>query len=418
MTDAKQIIWDVLDRPSVFKNKEALYPEYIPNELPHREEQLKSLASLFRGLLLTPGMFSQRVLLAGGVGTGKTVTSKVFGRIFSSAARERGVDLRYVHVNCHRYRTLYSIVSEVARQLGLPIPARGLSAQEIYYGILEFIDRRDIYLIMALDEFDYFVNISGSDAVYFLIRTYDEYSEMVKRVNFIFITRDTAVTGKLDTATASYLIRNTIRFPYYTSAELYDILVRRRELAFYEGVVDDEALRFIADIEGHDKGGMGNARVAIEMLLLAGEAADKEGVMRVTLEHVRKANAYVNPDVVAVLESIPFLPKHELLVFLASIRCLKRAQGAYVRMGEVESEYRELCEEYNEQPRKHTQVYEYVMNLKRMGLIETRTSGKGYRGKSTLIAITNAPLEVLEEKVVGVLEMRRSEDNRLGRITA
>ncbi len=32
-------------------------------------------------------------------------------------AFENNVDLKYVHVNCHRDRTLYEVVSEIIRQI-------------------------------------------------------------------------------------------------------------------------------------------------------------------------------------------------------------------------------------------------------------------------------------------------------------
>ncbi len=404
MSNAEDIVRSMIEKPTVFKNREALYPEYLPEKLPHREQQLASLTNLFRGLLVSPGSFSQRVLLVGGLGTGKTVTARLFGTIFSAAAREHGIELRYVHVNCHRERTLFGIVTEIARQLGLPIPPRGLSAQEIYYGIMDYLDRKDVFLLTVLDEFDYFVEVSGSDAVYFLIRTYDEYPERAKRLNFILISRDPYVVHKLDNATASYLVRNTVRFNKYTSREIYDILDHRRSIAFYDGVVSDEVLEFISEIVGADREGDGNARLALEMLLMAGLAADEEMSPRVTIDHVRKANALINTSTVVALEHLPFLSRHELLLLLAAVNVLRKEQTSYVRIGDVEREYQALCEEYKERPRRHTQVYEYVMNLKKLGLIEARTSGKGYRGKSTLIGITAAPLRILEDKIREMLE--------------
>ena len=49
------------------------------------------------------------------------------------------------------------------------------------------------------------------------------------------------------------------------------------------------------------------------------------------------------------------------------------------------------------------------MNLKKLGLIEAKTSGKGYRGKSTLIGINAGPLEFLELKVLDILNKKIGE---------
>ena len=407
--DAEDIIEKVLSKPSVFKAKEALYPEYIPPSLPYREEQIRLLAQYFKFLLYNPGSISQRVFLHGPVGVGKTVTSRAFGSIFSSKAKMKGVNLQYIHVNCHRNRTVYNIVSEIAKHLNIPLPQRGLSAFELYSAILEFLEENDVYVILALDEFDYFIKVSGSDALYFFIRTYDEYPEYTKRINFILIGRSLSELESLDSATSSYLLRHMIAFKPYTAREIRDILKQRLELAFWEGVVAPEVVDAIAEIVGVDKGGDGNARAAIELLLRAGEAADYEGSSYVTLEHLRKAYASVagaesSSYIVIAKDMILHLPLHELLIYEAVIRALKRTGKQYVRMGEVENEYELLCELYREKPRGHTQVYEYVRDLKQRGLIETRASGKGYRGRSTLIGIFNVPLNTLEKEVLKLIE--------------
>ncbi len=411
MPSARDIIESVLGKPSVFKNKEKLFPDHVPNYLPHREEQLRMLAEYFRTILVEPGSISQRVLLVGGIGTGKTVTARRFGSDFKLLARQRGIKLDYVHVNCHRDRTLYFVVQEIAKQLHIPIPPRGLSVQEMYSIILRFLEERDRYVIITLDEFDYFIEVAGNDAVYFLVRTYDEHPELVKRINFIFIARDLTNLGRLDAATESYLIRNIVYFKPYTSDELYDILKYRVEEAFHPGTVADEVLKYIADIVGADHGGSGNARLALEILLLAGEVADNESSDMVTIEHVRKAYTKTNPNISIMTDSLRFLQLHELLVLLAAIRTLRIKDEPYVRIGEVEKEYQSICEEMGLKPRKHTQVYEYVMNLKKLGVIDARTSGKGFRGKSTLISINIGPLEAFEKRVLELIETKRSNNN-------
>jgi cell division control protein 6 len=400
MPTARDIIESILERPSVFRSKDKLYPEYVPPYLPHREEQLKSLAAYFRPLLIEPGSISQRVLLVGGIGTGKTATARRFGSDFKQLARQRGINMEYVHINCHRDRTLYLVVQEIARQLHIPIPPRGLSAQEMYQIILRHMENRNMYAIITLDEFDYFIEVAGNDAVYFLVRTYDEHPEYTKRISFMFIARSLTSLSRLDAATESYLIRNVVEFKPYTSSELYDILKYRSEEAFYEGTIDEEVLRYIAELVGIDTGGSGNARLALEILLLAGQEADNEGAQKLTLEHVRKAFAKANPQITSMVSDlITHLPLHELLILMAIIRALRRTGEPYVRIGEVEHEYRQVCEEYGETPRKHTQVYEYVVDLKRRGIIDAKLSGKGYRGKSTLIGISVGPLDMLEEYV-------------------
>ncbi|MGC8983198.1 MAG: ORC1-type DNA replication protein [Desulfurococcaceae archaeon] len=406
VSDTWKIIEEELNRPSIFRSRESLMPEHLPEKLPHRENELRSLVSYFKHLVTSPGSISQRVLIVGGVGTGKTALSKLFGRVFTRMAREKGYNVSYAHVNCHRNRTLFNVIYDLSRQLGIPLPSRGLSAKEMFDAVLAYLEELDSYAIIALDEFHYFASVSGSEAVYFISRTYDVF-EGTKRVNFIFIASDTSKLAFLNPATEGYLLRHIVKLEPYTSSQLFDILKYRAELSFYEGTYDDEVLKFIAEYEGVDKGGGGNARHALEILLFAGDLAEKEGKRKIELEHVRKAIMSLSRDIVSVSDAIKYSTLHELLVLLSIIRLLRKTGKREVRMGEVEEEYRIVCETLNEVPRRHTQLYEYVRNLARSGIIRAEPSGKGYRGRSTLISLHYGPLDFLEKYVLDLVKKRK-----------
>ncbi|MEZ0290176.1 MAG: ORC1-type DNA replication protein [Sulfolobales archaeon] len=416
MIDPRRIIEEAVSKPSVFIKKEALYPEYIPRVLPHRENQMTQLARYFRNILASPGSSSTKVLVVGGVGTGKTVTTRFFGKEFRELALEKGLDVRYVHINCHRSRTLYEILTELIKELNAPIPTRGFSARELLKYLHEYVERTDLYVIVTLDEFNYFVETSGPDAVYFLMRVYDEYPDWSKRLNYILISRDYSVLHKIDLATYDYVMKNIVKFNPYRASELRDILIARREEAFHRGTVSDEIVSYIAELEGYDTGGSGNARAAIETLLLAGEAADQENSPVVKIDHVRKARSYINSDIVVISEALQYLNLHELLLLKAVVEILNREGSPYVSMGRVEEEYRRLANMYSLEPRKHTQVYEYVNNLKKMGIIEAKLSSKGRRGRTTMIGIGGVPLKPLADKInelvekLIVVEIKRTSD--------
>lgn len=406
VNDTWRIIEEELSKPSIFKSRESLMPEHLPDRLPHRENELRGLVSYFKHLVTNPGSISQRVLIVGGVGTGKTALSQLFGKTFTRMAREKGYNVFYVHVNCHRNRTLFNIIYDVARQLAMPLPPRGLSAKEMFDALLAYLEELDSYVIVSLDEFHYFASVAGSDAVYFITRSYDVY-EGVKRLNFIFIASDTSKLAFLDPVTEGYLLRHVIKLERYTSSQLYDILRYRAELSLYEGAYDEDVLKSIAEYEGVDKGGGGNARHALEILLFAGDMAEKEGRRRIELEHVRKAIMSLSREVVSLEEALRYCTLHELALLLSIVRLLRRTGKREVRMGEVEEEYRIVCETLGEVPRKHTQVYEYVRNLARAGIIQTSPSSRGYRGRTTLISVHYGPLDLLEKNIVELIKRRK-----------
>ncbi|MEM2444497.1 MAG: ORC1-type DNA replication protein [Sulfolobales archaeon] len=406
MSDIRNIIENELNRASLFKSKEKLYPEYLPNSLPHRENELKTLTNIFKPMLLTPGSISHKAMIVGGIGTGKTVTARIFGKEFTQIAKRRGLNISYVHVNCHRDRTLFEVVNEAVRQLRLPVPQRGLSVREVLNYMLDLIDSENLYVILALDEFDYFINVAGSDAIYFLIRVYDEFPDKVKRLNFIFISKSATSLSMLDPTTESYLMKNLVMFNPYTSRELYDILKFRADESIFEGAVSDDVLKYISDTIGSDKGGPGNARAALEILLIAGEIAEREGVMTISLDHVRKACSIVEPNTVMLNDALPYLSFHELLTLKAVVTALMESGDPYVNTGIVEEIYNKLCEEYGVEPRKHTKLYEYIVNLKKLGILISSTSLKGRKGRSTYISISLIPLNIIKSKVDELLKVK------------
>ncbi len=403
----EEIINNIISSPSVFKDKSKLYPEYLPDRLPHREKQLKHLAQTFKPVIYNPGETMQRVVLIGSYGTGKTVTSRVFGRGFTQLALKNHLKIKYVHINCYKARTLPQVLHSIARGLDIPLPQRGLSIHEMLRGIMDELDRRKLHVIIALDEFDYFVAANaGTTPVYTLVRAYDDDLSRKKRMHFIFIARSLQALELLDPATSTFFLKNIIHFTPYTSRELFDILKDRASLAFHEGVIDEDILKYISMLEGADRDGNGSARTALEILVRAGESADNDGREHITIEDVRKAHVLVKPELAMLQDTIITLSTHELVLLLSIVKALKQKETPFVRIGEVEKIYKMLCESYKQRPRKHTQVYTYIMDMRKMNIIQTKTSGRGFRGKSTLIGISNAPLDLLEKRIEEILEKR------------
>ncbi|BCU70497.1 ORC1-type DNA replication protein [Stygiolobus caldivivus] len=414
MVDIKDLIENTIEGSTVFNNTSALNPEHIPANLPHRENQIKELTVSFKDLIINPGSTSIRTVIVGRTGTGKTVTAKKFGNELKGIANQKGLKLYYVHVNCHRQRTLYLMLMEIAQNLRLPLPNRGLSSQETFKLIYDYLERKNLHLLLTLDEFDYFISTSPIEDIYFLVRIYDELNVSVKRLHYIFIVRELSTLSGLDKSIKDHIIKNIIEFSPYTSSDLYDILQDRiiNEKAFKPNAVSDEAIKFISDIHGADKGGSGNARLAIETLELAGKIADTENAPIITVEHAKKANSKINPEMSVITDTIKDLDLHYLLL-LKAISSLHKKQGEdFFPMGRVEEEYRTVASLLGEEPRRHTQIFEYIRRLKLMGLILTRHSSKGMRGRTTLISLPIPVSTELEELLDGEIK-RRLQKSRL-----
>ncbi len=387
----------------IFIDESKLSFEYVPSRLPHRSQQLKSLGLYFKGFVTRPGSATVKVVLLGPIGTGKTVVAKHFGRQVESFSKRHGYSIKYVHVNCHKDRTLFLIMQRVADQLDIKVPRRGFSSQELIYLIWNHLKTSNKYLLLTIDEADYLVRRENTGVLYDLTRISEDIHTGEYRVSMIFVFRSTASLASIDSSIRSTLAHNIVKFDPYTSREIYDILWSRivNEGAIRQEAVEEDALTLISELVGYDKGGMGDARLAIELLWRAGKLAEERGDPVIMSEHVREAYNTVFPSISRdVLKS---LRKHELFFLYALVRVLIKRREAKIPLGVVEREYTSICEDLGERPRKHTMIWEYVNTLKSLGIITAELSKKGYRGKTTLLGIPRVPLKVFKEELEELL---------------
>ncbi|MCD6563211.1 MAG: ORC1-type DNA replication protein [Thermoproteales archaeon] len=390
-------IW--FKKSKIFRDERKLMFDYIPKVLPHRKEEMLKLGEYFKEFILNPGSISVKVILVGGIGTGKTVVAKSFGKKIEEFSRTKSKsEIRYAHVNCHAHRTLFSIMQKISAELRLSIPRRGFSREELIYLLWNYLESSDKYLIATIDEADFLARTSGFEAIYELTRLSEIVNKEKMRISLIFIFRDLSSLLSLEKSAQSTLSHNIIRFEPYTSDQIIDILWARikEEGAIYEEAINDEVIELIGELVGFDKGGTGDARLAIEILHRAGKYAEFEDREVIIPEDVRKAYNDVIPSFPK--EEIKALKLNEKILLLALVRLLQRKKYiTKVPLGILEFEYNELCEEYGIKPRRHTTLWEYVQHLKNMDIISAEKSKRGYRGKTTLVGISSVPLQTLEK---------------------
>jgi cell division control protein 6 len=384
---------------SVFKDESKLDINYVPPNLIHRKLQLNLLHQFFRFAIENPGRMTQRVLIMGNIGTGKTVLSQHFGLNLVKEAKQRNINLNYVHINCRECKgSLFMILQRTIMKFYPNFPRRGYSAEELLQALMQILDEKDAYLILTLDELESLVQNDGSDPLYNLSRIQEDRINAPKRLSLICILRQPEYLENLDPSTRSTLQRNIIRLENYSETQLEDILNDRVNLSFMDGTVPAQTLLLIAELGNSERG---NARYSIELLWRAGKYADALEMREVTPECVRNAVASVYP--VVRKDMIPEFSLHEKLFLLSVARHFKQTDSAYISMGDAEEAYALVCEEYGETVRKHTQLWKYVQALSTAGIIETIVSGAGQRGKTTLIGLPRVPASDLEQQIVKIL---------------
>lgn len=384
--------------PSVFKDRAKVSFDYVPEKLPHREAQVQRLFSIFRPV--GDSGIPANAFLFGSVGTGKTHTAKRFCEDFRRYANEHGRGLDHVHVNCRQKMGDDAVLLHILKHFDERFPDRGFSIPEKLDSLRKHLEKKQVHLVVILDEVDVLLKKSGSEVVY----TFSRFGEEAGRgnVSMILISQRKDALDRLDAAALSTFRRtNAVEFPKYSRDELRDILKIRVGLAFHPGTVDDSVLGMIADAASE----YGDARYAIDLLEGAGGAADTEFAGEVLPEHVRMAKAGVTQSDLA--ERLRELDTPQRLVLLGIARKIRRK--AQITTGEAEDAYALVCEEFREKRRAHTQFWKYLQDLDAMGLIDAQRSGEGVVGKTTMISLPGIPAKTLSDNIEGTLKRRKSD---------
>lgn len=385
---------------SVFKDEAKLDITYVPSRLPHREAEMRLLKEFFSFMLTVPEKMAQRVLIVGDVGTGKTVLSQRFGADMVQQAKQRGLNLYYIHVNCRQYRgSLFFILHHAVSVFHPSFPKRGFSAGELLNIFSQILDEQNAHVILTLDEFESLIEREGSESVYKLTRLQEARLNKPQRFSLICILKNLKAVETLDPSTRSTLQSNIIRLERYSKEQLADIISDRVQLAFKPLTVSEDAISLIAEL-AHSEGG--NARLAIELLWRSGKYADAEDLGTVTPECIRKAVSSVYAT--TRKSDLASLSLHEKLFLLGMARFFKENDKAYASLTEVEQAYTVVCEEFGVEPHTHTQLWKYLQNLSALGIIVKSVSSTGQRGRTSLICLLGISAHELEKELVMLLE--------------
>ncbi|HYB45485.1 MAG TPA: AAA family ATPase [Nitrososphaerales archaeon] len=385
---------------SVFRDESVLLPEFLPRDTPHRDDQLKALELYFQGVVQNANKVSQNVMLCGPIGSGKTMLAKKLGESLQKKAALYGNLVKMLHVNCRIDRTLQAVLVRALNSLGQAYPSRGYSFEELLHALVEGLKSNRTHLIIAFDEVDHLISADPSSL--YTITRLRETAQGAQVFSSLLISKTLDYLKMVDGSTLSSLQWNQIALEPYSANQLFDIIASRSEEAFSDGALDDSCIQLAASIAGT----YGDARYALDLVYRAGKLADMAESPRVLPEHIRAAKSSLPPQFRK--EELSYLTKHQRLILMAVSNLLKKGDSTQVTIGEVEKSYAVLCEDLGVTANHHTQVWNDVNELSRKGIIETQLSGRGMRGRTTMIGLSL----VSAKELVGELEKGMMADVR------
>jgi len=363
-----------VNNAKLFKDREVLRHDYLPEKLPHREDQIRLL-----GATVAPVLKDARcsnIFIYGNTGTGKTAVTKYVLSHLEAKAKEYGTPVKFSYVNCRMTGSEYRVFANLSQSVGMSVPFTGLSVGEVFDRFRTGLDASRTIFIVVLDEVDALIKNRGDSLLYELTRINGTLNK--SKVSIIGISNDLRLKEFLDPRVFSSLSEEELVFRPYDASELRNILLERSKLSFNEGSLSEAALNICAALAAAEHG---DARRALDLLRVAGEVAERQGAKTITEEHVREAEKHIEHN--RVVEALRNLTLHSKLVLLSVYRLSKSSATT----GEIYDVYTELCGELGAGLLTQRRLGTLVNELDAMGILNAKVVSMGRYGRTKKIRL-------------------------------
>ncbi len=326
----------------IIKNEVFLTPEYIPEKLIGRDNEVHLIDKL-----LFSSDAQSTVVLKGKPGTGKTVIAKHIikkHREYSSS-----------YVNCYISNSDRLILSEIAKKdIWRGGEFLSSSIENIARQIFRDLPRNNLII---LDEV-HSLKASNSRIIYLLGRSTELNLPPVKLL--LLTIEDPEMF--MDVHTLSTLNKlNQVNLPDYGIEQLFSILKDRAQLGLYDGTYDDESLYKIAEISNPS----GNARIAIELLRYSSKLAEMRDVPLSPELILDVSREFSEPIDNSALEYLDDWEIEILIIFLNNLN----------KNNFTSDDLKKYASDMPE-----SRIYKLLRDMENAGLLNKEKKGFGYGG--------------------------------------
>jgi cell division control protein 6 len=324
------------DQDGLIRDRALLDPNYVVEEdrIVGRDEQLQEVTKMLRVALgdnRPPNLF-----LYGPSGTGKSLITKAVCHNISRICESRDIEFGTIEVNCQDLDTLgiavYELVQQAADAAGVPVevPKHGVATKEKWDELYRIVNEHFDSVVFVLDELDMLVGRRDKQEPAFSRLLYQlsragANDELNAYISVVAISNDTKMMESVGSRAVSSFTPEDVHFDDYDANQLQAIL-RRRQDAFHDDVVDDDVIPLAAAFAAQTHG---DARKAIDLMRVAGELAEREGDTRVREKHVRTAQEKVEKN--RVLEVVRGISTQKKLCLYATAAVASQTDGGTAR---------------------------------------------------------------------------------------
>lgn len=379
-TSLRDVFKGYMEDHPLFREKNTLTISFNPENIPHREKQIKQLA-----MILIPTLKNEKpsnIFLYGKTGSGKTIVTKNVIETLSKTAMEKKARLKIIFINCKIRKvadTEYRLIAQFISHFGHNVPYTGLPTDELYKRFFNLLDSEEQNVVIVLDEIDSLVKKIGDGVLYNLTRVNQELEKA--RVSMVGISNNISFLDNIDPRVKSSLSEEEIIFPPYNANELRDILTERVALAFNVGSISPNVIAKCAALAAQEHG---DARRALDLLRIAGEIAERNKENKVLEKHVDFAEKKLDTD--RVLEVIKTQPKQSQAVFKAVLDLHKKGEKN-IQTGDVYDLYTQICGGASLTPLTQRRISDLISELDMFGIVNAKVFSKGRYGRTRKINI-------------------------------
>ncbi|MFC6763809.1 orc1/cdc6 family replication initiation protein [Natrinema soli] len=307
----------------LIRDRSLLDPNHIVEEdrIVGRDKQLQEVTKMLRVALgdnRPPNLF-----LYGPSGTGKSLITKAVCKNISAICESRDIRFGTIEVNCQDLDTLGVAVYELANRAAdealveVEVPKHGVATKEKWDELYRIVNENFDSAVFVLDELDMLVGRRDKQEPAFSRLLYQlsragANNELTAHVSVVAISNDTKMMESVGSRALSSFTPEDVHFDDYDANQLQSIL-RRRQDAFYDDVLDEDVIPLAAAFAAQTHG---DARKAIDLMRVAGELAEREGDGGVREAHVREAQDKVEKN--RVLEVVRGISTQKKLCLYAT----------------------------------------------------------------------------------------------------
>ena len=378
---------------TLIKDRKTLTIDYVPEKLPFRNNESTSIAQTL-SVAFRHGRPSN-LLIFGKPGTGKTAVIKNVVERLINKAKLLNIHITVPVVNGKTANTSYKILYEIAEAMGInqeekkfQVHFTGLSIGEATDRILDYIKLKKLKVILVIDEIDSLIDKNGDDILYNFTRANERISSD-QFISLIGISNSLTFKDKLDPRVRSSLSEEELVFNPYTIDQLKQILMDRCKLAFYDDSIPLGTINLCAAMAGRETG---DARKAIDLLRVAAEIAEQNGMNIVQETHIRIAQEKIDRD--TNYEILKNSTTHTKIVILSLINPSNPNSDS--NTGQIYDTYTHLCNQLEQEPLTQRRITQIISELDQLGLVTTNIINLGRYGRTQKIRLA-IPLNSIKD---------------------